>query len=176
MVAEAKKPVARSTNHGQLRRANRIIAGTNDGGQYAVVHFITHLNSKIMKQTRSYNKRKTESKTGTGRTASATGSARKIAEPDKEQHEDAVDQFNSYDDHQPSYLETFFISQLKDIYYAEHKILDGLKILQQAASTEELKDAFLEHGQQTSKHVKRLERIFSLVNQKPEGQKCEAIS
>jgi ferritin-like metal-binding protein YciE len=74
-----------------------------------------------------------------------------------------------------SYLEKFFTDQLKDIYYAEKKILDGLSKMEQAATTDELKDAFREHHMQTQKHVKRLERVFGMINQKPEGKKCEAI-
>jgi ferritin-like metal-binding protein YciE len=74
-----------------------------------------------------------------------------------------------------SYLEKFFVNQLKDIYYAENKILDGLKKMEKAATTDELKDAFKEHHMQTEKHVKRLEKVFGLLNQKPEGKTCEAI-
>ena len=61
---------------------------------------------------------------------------------------------------EPSYLEKFFTDQLKDIYYAENKILEGLKKMIQSATTDELKDAFKEHQGQTEKHVKRLEKVF----------------
>jgi ferritin-like metal-binding protein YciE len=76
---------------------------------------------------------------------------------------------------QESYLEKFFVDQLKDIYYAENKILDGLNKMQKAATTDELKDAFKEHHMQTEKHVKRLEKVFGLLNKKPESKKCDAI-
>ena len=125
-----------------------------------------------MKQTRPYNRRKTDTeKTASARARTAT---RKTS-ADSGSQEDAVVQFNTYDDHQASYLETFFIAQLKDIYYAENKISDGLKKMHEAATTEELKSAFAEHSQQTEKHIRRLEKVFSLVNQQPEGKKCEAI-
>jgi ferritin-like metal-binding protein YciE len=74
-----------------------------------------------------------------------------------------------------SYLEKFFVNQLKDIYYAENKILDGLKKMEKAATTDELKDAFKEHHIQTEKHVKRLDKVFGLLNKKAEGKKCDAI-
>jgi len=74
-----------------------------------------------------------------------------------------------------SYLEKFFVNQLKDIYYAENKILDGLKKMEKAATTDELKDAFKEHHGQTEKHVKRLGKVFGLLNKKAEGKKCDAI-
>jgi len=78
-------------------------------------------------------------------------------------------------DHPESYLEKFLTDQLKDIYYAEKRISEGLKIMQQAATTDELKDAFLEHGMQTQKHIRRLEKVFGLLHKNPEGKKCEAI-
>ncbi|HEY2350293.1 MAG TPA: ferritin-like domain-containing protein [Puia sp.] len=82
---------------------------------------------------------------------------------------------NQEKNQEDSYLEKFFISQLQDIYYAEKKIADGLKVMQQACTTDELRDAFLEHGIQTQKHIKRLEKVFDSLDKKPEGKKCEAI-
>ena len=74
-----------------------------------------------------------------------------------------------------SLLEKFFIDQLKDIYYAEQHLVKSLPEMQKAATSEELEDAFEEHLKQTERHVKRLEKVFQLVKQKPEGKKCEAI-
>ncbi len=76
---------------------------------------------------------------------------------------------------EPSYLEKFFTDQLKDIYYAENKILEGLQKMIESATTDELKDAFNEHRSQTEKHIKRLDKVFELVGKKPEGKKCDAI-
>jgi ferritin-like metal-binding protein YciE len=72
-------------------------------------------------------------------------------------------------------LEKFFIDQLKDIYYAEQQLTRVLPEMKQAASTEELEDAFENHLKQTERHVKRLEKVFKLIGQKPEGKKCEAM-
>jgi ferritin-like metal-binding protein YciE len=74
-----------------------------------------------------------------------------------------------------SYLEKFFTDQLKDIYYAENKILEGLKKMEESSTTDELKDAFKEHHTQTEKHVRRLEKVFGLLGKKAEGEKCDAI-
>jgi len=87
----------------------------------------------------------------------------------------AGDRENNNQSGETSYLERFFTDQLKDIYYAENKILDGLKEMIEATTTDELKDAFKEHLAQTEKHVKRLDKVFELVGQKPEGKKCDAI-
>lgn len=72
-------------------------------------------------------------------------------------------------------LEKFFVDQLKDIYYAEQQLLRALPEMQRSASTEELEDAFESHHKQTERHVKRLEKVFHLLDLKPEGKKCEAI-
>jgi ferritin-like metal-binding protein YciE len=72
-------------------------------------------------------------------------------------------------------LEKFFLAQLKDIYYAEQKITQSLPKMQEAATTEELKDAFEDHLRQTQRHIKRLEKVFQTLNKKAAGEKCEAI-
>src|SRR5687767_5560066 len=75
----------------------------------------------------------------------------------------------------PSYLEKFFIDQLKDIYYAEQLLVRSLPEMQKAATTEELEDAFADHLRQTERHVKRLEKVFQIVGKNPEGKKCDAM-
>lgn len=72
-------------------------------------------------------------------------------------------------------LEKFFIDSLKDIYYAEQKLITAIPKMEKAATTEELKEAFTDHLHQTQKHVKRLEKVFNLIGKKAEGKKCEAI-
>lgn len=74
-----------------------------------------------------------------------------------------------------SSLKKFFVDALKDIYYAEEAIIEALKEMQEAATTEELKDAFEDHQLQTEKQVKRLEKVFKLLNEEPQKKKCEAI-
>ncbi len=74
-----------------------------------------------------------------------------------------------------SLLEKFFVDQLKDIYYAEQHLVKALPEMKNAASSEELEDAFENHLKQTERHVKRLEKVFQLLKQEPEGKKCEAI-
>lgn len=74
-----------------------------------------------------------------------------------------------------SLLEKFFTDCLKDIYYAEKKLLTAIPKMEDAATTEELKEAFNDHLHQTQKQVKRLEKVFGLLGKKPEGKKCEAI-
>ncbi|WP_223559065.1 ferritin-like domain-containing protein [Chryseobacterium lathyri] len=72
-------------------------------------------------------------------------------------------------------LHKFFVSSLKDIYFAENAIIDALEKMQEAATTEELKDAFEDHQLQTKKHISRLEKVFKLIDETPAKKECEAI-
>jgi len=74
-----------------------------------------------------------------------------------------------------SLLEKFFTDQLKDIYYAEQQLTKALPEMRAAATTEELEDAFENHLRQTERHVKRLEKVFQMIEEKPEGKRCEAM-
>lgn len=72
-------------------------------------------------------------------------------------------------------LHKFFVNALKDIYYAENAILEALEKMQEAATAEDLKDAFEDHHLQTQKHIKRLEKVFNLIDETPEKKECKAI-
>jgi len=72
-------------------------------------------------------------------------------------------------------LQKFFIDALKDMLWAENAIIGGLQKLQKAATSEELKDAFEDHELLTKKHISRLEKVFSIMGEKPEPKKCKAM-
>ncbi|VTQ08093.1 DUF892 family protein [Sphingobacterium daejeonense] len=73
-------------------------------------------------------------------------------------------------------LYKFFLDGLKDVYYVENVLIDALKKLEDASTTEELKDAFEDHRLQTKKHVSRIEKIFSHLDEEPEQKECAAIN
>src|SRR5919106_3245219 len=66
-------------------------------------------------------------------------------------------------------LNALFVHQLKDTYFAENAILKGLPELAEAAQSEELKGALAVHVKETEQQVKRLEQVFQIVGEKPEG-------
>jgi ferritin-like metal-binding protein YciE len=72
-------------------------------------------------------------------------------------------------------LDELFHDTLKDIYYAEKKILTTLPKLAKAAKSDDLKKAFENHRHQTEGHVDRLERVFAAIDKKPQGKTCDAI-
>ena len=55
-------------------------------------------------------------------------------------------------------LQVLFHETLKDIYFAEKKILSTLPKMAKAAQSEDLKAAFRKHETETEEHIARLER------------------
>jgi ferritin-like metal-binding protein YciE len=72
-------------------------------------------------------------------------------------------------------LDELFHDTLKDIYFAEKKILSTLPKMQKAAQSDELKAAFAKHATETEGQVERLEKVFRIINKKPQGKTCDAI-
>jgi ferritin-like metal-binding protein YciE len=72
-------------------------------------------------------------------------------------------------------LDDLFEETLKDIFYAENKILKALPKMAKAAQSEELKAAFEKHLKETEGQVSRLEKVFDMIEIAPRGKKCEAI-
>ncbi|UAY53073.1 YciE/YciF ferroxidase family protein [Ferruginibacter albus] len=74
-----------------------------------------------------------------------------------------------------SRLEEFFHDELKDIYWAEKHLVKTLPKMAKAASAEDLKTAINDHLEVTKEHVTRLEQVFSILEQKPQAKKCDAM-
>jgi ferritin-like metal-binding protein YciE len=72
-------------------------------------------------------------------------------------------------------LDNLFHDTLKDIYFAEKKILVALPKMAKAAHSPELKQAFQKHEKETENQVQRLEQVFELIDKKPQGKTCDAI-
>ncbi len=75
-----------------------------------------------------------------------------------------------------SALKSFFIDELKDIYWAEKHIVSTLPKMQKAATSEELMQAFQTHTEQSQTHVTRLEQVFELLGEKAQAKKCDAMA
>ncbi len=72
-------------------------------------------------------------------------------------------------------LRDLFISELKDTYDAEHRLIKALPKLIKAASSEELVSAFEAHLEQTEVHIERLDRVFKLFGVTPARKTCKAM-
>jgi len=76
---------------------------------------------------------------------------------------------------EPKQLDELFHETLRDIYYAEKKILAALPKMAKAAQNPDLKAAFDKHRGETEEQVTRLDQVFQLIDKKPQGKKCPAI-
>jgi ferritin-like metal-binding protein YciE len=72
-------------------------------------------------------------------------------------------------------LRELFHDTLKDIYFAEKKILSALPKMAKAAQAKDLKAAFEKHETETEGHVGRLESVFEEIDAAPRGKTCDAI-
>ena len=72
-------------------------------------------------------------------------------------------------------LNALFLDTLKDIYYAEKQIYKSLPKMAKAASSDQLRNAFEKHHDETEGHIERLESIFELLGKPARGKKCDAI-
>jgi len=72
-------------------------------------------------------------------------------------------------------LRELFHDTLKDIYFAEKKILTALPKMAKAAQADELRAAFEKHQKETEGHVERLEKVFEELGETPRGKTCDAI-
>jgi ferritin-like metal-binding protein YciE len=72
-------------------------------------------------------------------------------------------------------LEDLFLENLKDIYYAEKKILVALPKMAKAVNSDELRAAFEKHVGETQGQVDRLVQVFKLLEERPKGKTCPAI-
>jgi len=77
---------------------------------------------------------------------------------------------------QPKQLDALFHDTLKDMYYAEKKILGALPKMAKAVQSDELRAAFEKHKGETEDHVQRLEKVFEMIDAKPQAKTCDAIN
>jgi len=73
-------------------------------------------------------------------------------------------------------LDELFHDTLKDIYFAEKKILSTLPKMEKAAQDPTLKRAFAKHKTETGGQVARLEKVFKIIGKSARGKVCDAIN
>ncbi|WP_375689593.1 ferritin-like domain-containing protein [Pseudooceanicola sp. LIPI14-2-Ac024] len=72
-------------------------------------------------------------------------------------------------------LEGLFKHFVKDIYYAEKQVLKTLPKMARNATSDDLREAFEHHREETEGQIENLEKVFELLGLKPRGVTCEAI-
>ncbi len=69
-------------------------------------------------------------------------------------------------------LEELFVDTLKDLYDAEHQLIEALPKMSEAATSQDLKKGLQDHLRVTKEQTKRLEQVFSEINEQPKRKKC----
>jgi ferritin-like metal-binding protein YciE len=72
-------------------------------------------------------------------------------------------------------LRELYLDELRDLHNAESQLLKALPKMAKASSSEELRQGFEEHLEQTKGHVERLEQIFEALDENPKGKKCAGM-
>ena len=72
-------------------------------------------------------------------------------------------------------LQELYVDNLKDLYSAENQLVKALPKMAKAASSDELRQGFEEHLEQTRGHVQRLEQVFEMLGENPKGKKCAGM-
>lgn len=72
-------------------------------------------------------------------------------------------------------LENLYHDMLKDIYYAEKKILKTLPKMAKGAQSPELQSAFQHHQDETESQIERLEQVFEILGKRAQAKTCPAI-
>src|SRR5438477_13080150 len=72
-------------------------------------------------------------------------------------------------------LKELYVNELRDLYNAENQLLKALPKMAKGASSDELKEAFEKHLEQTKGHVQRLEEVFEELGEKTKGKTCQAM-
>jgi ferritin-like metal-binding protein YciE len=72
-------------------------------------------------------------------------------------------------------LKELYVNELRDLYNAEGQLVKALPKMAKAASSDELKEAFEKHLEQTKGHIERLEEVFEEIGEKTKGKTCQAM-
>ena len=73
-------------------------------------------------------------------------------------------------------LREALVEEIRDLYNAEKQLVKALPKMAKGASSDELREAFESHLDETEGHVSRLERVFELLDEKPRGKHCAGMA
>ena len=73
-------------------------------------------------------------------------------------------------------LREALVEEIRDLYNAEKQLVKALPKMAKGAESDELRDAFEQHLDETEGHVTRLEQIFDLLGEKPRGKHCAGMA
>ncbi len=73
-------------------------------------------------------------------------------------------------------LREALVDEIRDLYNAEKQLVKALPKMAKGAESDELREAFEQHLEETEGQVTRLERVFELLDEKPRGKHCAGMA
>lgn len=73
-------------------------------------------------------------------------------------------------------LDDLFEMELRDMYSAEKMIVEAMPMMIEAASSQQLKQKFQQHLEESQNQIKRLEEVFQMLDREPEAEKCDGMA
>lgn len=73
-------------------------------------------------------------------------------------------------------LKELYLDELRDLFDAEQQLIKALPKMAKAATSDDLREGFEEHLEQTKEHARRLEQIFNSMGEAPKGKKCKGMA
>jgi ferritin-like metal-binding protein YciE len=73
-------------------------------------------------------------------------------------------------------LREALVEEIRDLYNAEKQLVKALPKMAKGAESDELREAFEQHLQETEGQVTRLEQVFELLDEKPRGKHCAGMA
>src|ERR1700712_2646505 len=72
-------------------------------------------------------------------------------------------------------LNDVLIDELRDLYSAENQLIKAMPKVAKQTDSDELKEIFKQHHEETKGHVERLKQVFGTLGKKPTGKHCEGM-
>jgi ferritin-like metal-binding protein YciE len=72
-------------------------------------------------------------------------------------------------------LKELYVGELQDLYDAEKRIVKTLPKVAEQASEPELRNALMQHLEETKGHVNRLERVFQGLGESAKSKTCDGM-
>jgi ferritin-like metal-binding protein YciE len=72
-------------------------------------------------------------------------------------------------------IEELFEHELKEMYSAEQLLLEALQQMADESEDRDIKRSHLQHRRETQGQIKRLEKVFRMLGQKPKAETCPGI-
>jgi ferritin-like metal-binding protein YciE len=74
-----------------------------------------------------------------------------------------------------SILRDFFLTSLQELYWSETHLVNMLDTMSKAATNEQLREAFIQHMEETTRHKQRLEQVFEQMGIEAQAVPCMGL-